>query len=25
MGENQHQEHPFTKPAKVENGQLSYH
>ncbi|HUH28908.1 DUF488 domain-containing protein [Gelidibacter sp.] len=25
MGENQHQEHPFTKPAKVEDGQLSYH
>ena len=25
MGKNQHQEHPFTKPAKVENGQLSYH
>ena len=25
MGQNQHQEHPFTKPAKVENGQLSYH
>ena len=25
MGKNQHQEHPFTKPAKVENGQLTYH
>ena len=25
MGENQQQEHPYTKPAKVENGQLSYH
>lgn len=25
MGENQEQEHPFTKPAKVENGQLTYH
>jgi uncharacterized protein (DUF488 family) len=25
MGENQHQEHPYTKPAKVEDGQLFYH
>ena len=25
MGENQHQEHPFTEPAKIENGQLTYH
>jgi len=25
MGENQYQEHPFTEPAKIENGQLTYH
>lgn len=25
LGENQHQEHPYTKPAKVIDGQLSYH
>ena len=25
LGENQHQEHPFTKPAKVIDGQLTYH
>lgn len=25
IGENQIQEHPYTKPAKIVNGQLSYH
>ncbi len=25
LGENQHQEHPYTKPANVEDGHLSYH
>lgn len=25
MGPHQHQEHPYTNPAKLENGQLSYH
>lgn len=25
MGENQHQEHPYTKPAKVIDGHLTYH
>ena len=25
MGEHQEQEHPYTKPAKVVHGQLSYH
>ncbi|MEO9076129.1 MAG: DUF488 domain-containing protein [Gelidibacter sp.] len=25
MGEHQQQEHPYTKPAHLENGQLSYH
>lgn len=25
MGENQPQEHPFTKPAKIKDGQLTYH
>ena len=25
MGQNQEQEHPYTKPAKIENGQLTYH
>ncbi|MBJ7881419.1 DUF488 domain-containing protein [Gelidibacter salicanalis] len=25
LGDHQHQEHPYTKPAKIDNGQLSYH
>lgn len=25
MGENQTQEHPYTKPAKIEDGHLTYH
>lgn len=25
LGEQQHQEHPYTKPANIENGKLSYH
>lgn len=25
MGQNQEQEHPYTKPAKLEDGQLIYH
>ncbi|WP_027126388.1 DUF488 family protein [Gelidibacter mesophilus] len=25
LGQKQHQEHPFTRPAKLENGQLTYH
>ncbi len=25
MGENQEQEHPYTKPAKIINGELTYH
>lgn len=25
MGDHQHQKHPYTKPAKLENGHLYYH